>query len=496
MSHINLRLKTICCFCGLIILCTSGVQALALPSDPNNAALLYYQAFLFCPEPNYAEQQLIYNIRAEKIYDLLCGGQLEFDPNIDKNIRELEDRLKNDSNEPDEIPLENRKITTRGFFDGGIQFRLSMLREQQEHEQKMRGVDPNKTIRNYMKKCRDAIELANAASKLPICDWGIMYSQGLACRLPQLVEIRRFTRILCTDALILASDGNFHAAFESCLMTRRFAYQVGDDAYLLYCVSQATDNQALRCIQILLGYTKLDIDTLTWLKTQLVIEGGFPTSPIKALKIDFEMALQSLRTNAELLENTRQALGKKNEIKSLMREQTNQDDGNAIDMQRLTDEELVILAGKPYATFLDSAIRVIESEMSYEKKRSEIQRLTESLQKKFYDDFGSKLEMLAHPEGLLRQSIVMACAEQVLRIYDVHVRYTSHFNALMTGIEVYLVQAKTGQLPERLPEGVPKDPFTGRDFTYKITEDGFELSLPRENIPEQKHRPYKFKVQK
>jgi len=91
-------------------------QATALPPDPNNAALLYYQAFLCQPETNYAEEQLVYNNRAEKIYDLLCGGELEIDPDIDKKIQELENRLKNDSNEPDEIPPEIRELMPEGFL--------------------------------------------------------------------------------------------------------------------------------------------------------------------------------------------------------------------------------------------------------------------------------------------------------------------------------------------------------------------------------------------
>lgn len=73
----------------------------------------------------------------------------------------------------------------------------------------------------------------------------------------------------------------------------------------------------------------------------------------------------------------------------------------------------------------------------------------------------------------------------------------------MAGIEVYLIRTRTGQLPEKLPESVPKDPFTGLDFRYEITEGGFTLSLPDKNVPKpdkrvpmQKSRPYEFKVKK
>ena len=302
--------------------------------------------------------------------------------------------------------------------------------------------------------------------------------------------------MLCANALLHAADGNDRASFEHCLMIRRFAHQVGDDSYLLYCVSKTVDRQALDCIKILLGYIKPDVDALAWLKNQLVTEEGSSVLPARALKIDFEMALQSLRKNSSILENARQAMFKKEELKALVREQHAQDTENAVDIQKLTDEELIALAGEPYGIFLDSALHAMDSEMSYEKQFSEIQRLTEALEKEFGNDPAAQLKMITHPEKLLTQSIVMACAEQVLRIYNVHVPYRAYFNTLVAGIEVYLIMAKTGELPEKLPEGVPKDPFTGRDFKYEITEDGFMLSLPDENIPEQKHRPYEFKVKK
>jgi len=474
---------------GLIAFCDIGVHASTLPPDPNNAALLYYQAFLLRPEPDEVAKELVYYTRLEKIYDILHGVKLDFDTDIEEQIQELEKKLKNRDAESTEMVLD----AELKFYDEII---LNQLKGGRELDEKIRSVDPDEKIRGYMRKCRNTIELAQAASELSECDWGILYSQGLACRLPQLVEISDLTRMLCTDALLLAADKDYRAAFERCLMVRRFAHQVGDDTYLLYCVSQAADYQALCCIELLLRYIKPDVDTLAWLKNQLSVEMGSPASPAKALKIDFEFALQSLRMNAGILEKSRQAMGKKEEIKALTKEKRTKDAGDAEDIQSLTDEELVVLAGKPYAAFLDSALRVMDSGMLYQEESSEIQRLTEALEEEFGNDPAAQLKMIAHPEKLLTLSIITACAEQVLRIYNVHVPYTAHFNALVAGIEVYLIRAQTGQLPEKLPEGVPKDPFTGRDFTYEITEEGFVLALPDENIPRHKSRPYEFKVKK
>ena len=439
MSDINYSVgKTICFVWGIIILCTPGTQASTLPPDPNNAALLYYQAFLLRPEPDYVVEQLVYNTRPEKIYDILCGADLELGTDTGKQIREL--------------------------------------------DEKMRSVDPNAAIRKYIRNCRDTIELVQATSEISECDWGILYSRGLACRLPQLVEIRPLTRILCTDALLLAADGNFRAAFEHCLMIRRFAHQIGDDIVLQYFLAKSIDTLALDCIRMLLGHMESEVDTLTWLKNQLVAQKVLPGFPVKVLKIDFGLTLQSLRINDDILEKTRQALRMKEEIKALVKEKLTQDNVSERDIQSLTDEELVTLAGDPYATFLDSALQVMSSEVSYEKKNSDIQRLKHELEMEFGGDPASYPIMTAHPEKLLTLSVIMACADQVLNSYNIHVRNTVHFNALMAGIEVYLVRVQIGKLPVVLPEGLPKDPFSGKDFDYKVTEGGFMIRCTGKDI--------------
>jgi len=136
-----------------------------------------------------------------------------------------------------------------------------------EPYEKVRDVDPNEKIREYLRSCGKAIRVAQAASEIPECDWGIQYSQGFSFFLPQLTEIRHLVFVLRADALLLAAEGDYRAAFERCLMMRQFARHVGNDANLLfYAVSKVVDGAVLNCIQFLLGYMKPGVDTLTWLK--------------------------------------------------------------------------------------------------------------------------------------------------------------------------------------------------------------------------------------
>ena len=488
---------------AIIAFCGVPANASILPPDPNNAALLYYQAFLCQPEPDYAEEQLVYKNRAEKIYDFLCGGKIEFDTDIEEEIQELEKRLNNDANEPDEIPSELKAMLPEikammpeGAFRYDIQYRLSELRELHEHQQKMRGVDPNETIRNYMKKCRDAIELTEAASELTDCDWGTRYSRPDGPTVTPLAKIRRFAFMLRADALLHAANGDYKMAFERCLMIRRFARHFGDDTQLQYIMSITIDRMALHNIKIILGCFKPEVETLTWLKSQLTIERNSGLSLTKVLNRDFELFLQALRNSNKMLDPALKAMRLKNEIIASYKEKRTPNIEASKEVQSVTGEELVALAREPYANFLNSVIQVINGGMSYQEKLSKINSLTEKIENKFGGDPNSFPILAAHPEKMLTFSIVIHCADVGSALYELSVNHLASYNIIIAGIEVYLIRAQTGKLPEKLPEGVPKDPYTGNNFKYEITEDGFKLSLPDKDLQKKKFRLHEFKVKK
>jgi hypothetical protein len=72
----------------------------------------------------------------------------------------------------------------------------------------------------------------------------------------------------------------------------------------------------------------------------------------------------------------------------------------------------------------------------------------------------------------------------------------AHINGIKVALEVYLNVAKTGQLPKTLPVGLPKDPFTGRDFVYEITNEGFALRCQGEDFQGRGKQVLEFKVKK
>jgi len=367
----------------ILFLWPLGAHAATLPPDPDNAALLYYQAFLLRPEPD-------------------AGASTSIDEVI-------------------------------------------------------RGGEPDEKLREYLDRsdCRETIELAEAAAQLSYCNWGIRFSQG--ARLPQLVHIRPLKFLLYADARVLAMDGDYQAAFNRCLTIYRIAGHVGDVAMLNHVVSVGTERSALSYIQNVLGFMPPDIDILIWLRSQLATVQGAVLSPVRVLEMDLELIMQSMRNDP-------------NDLLWLREQLAEDDEGNDPEyFWNLTDEELIALITEPYADFLDYAIGVIDSEMPYEEKYTELQRLTEELQDEFGNVPGTK-------------QLVIGYAPKLIEFYSIQVRHTAQFNTLKAAIEIYLVAANTGKLPDTLPEYLPKDPFSGQDFEYEITEKGFILRCRAKDI--------------
>jgi len=394
MKSINYNSKkTAYSICIILVLWTLGVHGATLPPDPDNAALLYYQAFLLRPETDYDTWWSI-----------------------------------------DEV---------------------------------LRGADPNETLREYLNlpDCRRTIEFTESAAKLQKCNWGIRYSQGIEAHLPLLVHFRNLSFLIYADAGVLAADGDYRAALGHCLTIRQIAVHIGDDLLINYLILLSLDGLAHRCTRDVLGSMPPDADILTWLRGRLVVVRDVFPSFIRALEMDFELSLQSLRTDPDSL------------IRLRLRLVENADDENTRDeILGLTDEELIGLFREFYEDFFNTVFHVMDSEMTYEQKSLEIQRLSKVMEDKYAGNYYVGTGRIA---------------EQ----YNLKVRNEAQFNALKAAIEIYLINAKTGQLPETLPDGLPKDPYSGQDFGYEITGEGFTFHSQGEDFEGRGGRLLEFKVQ-
>ncbi|MCK4787503.1 MAG: hypothetical protein KAV87_27340, partial [Desulfobacteraceae bacterium] len=373
---------------GVLVPQTSTV----FPPDPDNAALLYYQAMLYRPQPDADTEELIYKA--------------------------------------------------------------------------LRGAEPDEKVRKYLNQqsCRKTIKLAEAAARIPECNWGILRSQGFGFN---SLAFRRLYFLLEVDARTLAADGDYRSALGRCLTLFRLARHI----HRMFISSLSVGGRAFDSIRHILGSMPPDADILTWLQGQLVIVSGASISCAEMLETDFEFVLGLVRKEPDTLEGARDDLEKKAK-----------DDITKKEIQGLTDDELLARAQQSYAKFLNSVLRVIGSGMPYEKTYTEIQRLI------------NKLEEQANSDPVI---ILWPCVLVIDNMYELQVRHTAEFNALKAAIEIYLVKAKTGQFPEKLPDGLPKDPYTGGDFGYEITDEGFALRCQGEEFQKGRMRQrLEFKVKK
>jgi hypothetical protein len=331
----------------------------------------------------------------------------------------------------------------------------------------LRGAEPDRNIRRYLKHCRQTIRLAETAARISQCNWGSS-SAGRLGSVP-LADLRQLSYVLSLYARALVADGHYRPAIDSSLVIRQLARHVGDENVLLYLAARQIDSMALRTMQHVLGVMSADADTLEWLRGQLAVVQGPPASLAQALQNSFTSAVQNVSTNPDLLEKITNSYV-----------QTNMDDQLKEKTGGLKDEELLTRVWEPYVHFLNVIFKIIDSELPYELKYKEIQRLENRLQK----------ENRSNP---VARYATMFGGGLVARQYGFNIRDAAHSNALKAAVDIYLINARTGQLPDMLPEGLPRDPFSGRDFEYEVTEEGFVLRCKARDL---EASPTKFRPDK
>lgn len=339
----------------------------------------------------------------------------------------------------------------------------------------IRGAQADRQVRTYLGHCLPMIEMAEVASRIPQCTWGIRQGRGPGFdRLFLSLSVHHLQNILLVDARTLAADGHYRAALERCLTVRRFARHLGEDSKLNL-LARNPDLMALRTVQHVLNVMPPDADILTWFRGQLAVVQGTPLSFTKKIQLDFRSCLNHMRTSPIALRYIRKQLVEKAE-----------DEQSKENVRNLTDEQILSSAREPFPRFFDSIFRILDSEMTYEQKCAQIQRLINKLKQEDGTD-----PVVAY---VINWSGIDGMIEPPSRQYPFYVGCQAHFNGIKAAVEVYLVLAKTGRLPEKLPDHLPKDPFTGRDFVYEITDEGFALRCQDEEFLRRKNKWLEFKV--
>lgn len=366
--------------CIVVCMLLPSTMAMLSEAEPDNAALLYYQAFLLCPSNDDVPQEAAGVFRNES------GG------------------------------------------DAGA-------------------------YRKFARDYQHVIQLVEAASNMPYCNWAIPYSQWAKVR-PKLVEVvRPLTFLIGANVRVLAADGDYRAALSQSLMLRRLAWHIADDHCEFDQFTLGTvESRALQCIWFVLDVMRPDEKTLRWLTEQLA--AGPQLSDVLSVrtKRDFEQLMRAIKEDGKVTSDLREKLAERAS-----------DEAQRKEAMALTDDELLRHIRDPYAEFLDSVLEVMGSEISYEAKYARLENLAKEYRR----------------QAETNPAIILPLQMRAAAISELHFcSQTAHaalLNASKAAVEIYLLQATTGRLPETLPDGLPKDPFSGKNFEYRVTEKGFVL---------------------
>ena len=378
----------ICFIALMVIFVTSPVRA--LPPDPNNAALLYYQGFLM--------------------------------------LAELSDEAR------DHIGDVARGETA-----------------------------PDDQIRKDIFKCIDAIEFAEAAAEVPTCQWGVRFSKGFEALLPQMAQLRFLTFVLIADARQRAADGHYRAALERCLMMETFARHIGDDTHVQYLISISVRDLEQKCMRDIIGRAADDTKLLQWLKKQLTTSPASVLSPVRSLKTEIELVNDLMQ-----IDNIK--------IKKFARVLSDFDEKKADQIVQAANEQVLKRARQIYTEHINKAITVLSTPMPYEQAHSQLKHLTDDL------DPNDPVSMT-----------VKAFIPAIDKFLSQKTAIETHANAIKAAIEILLSRDKRGRLPDALPSGLPNDKFSGKDFEYEKTKEGFVLRCPGRDSDAYR---YEFKIKK
>jgi len=326
-------------------------------------------------------------------------------------------------------------------------------------------IAPDDKVREDIIACGGAIQFAEAAAKVPTCHWGVRFSQGFDAVMPQMAQSRFLTFVLIADARIRAADGDYRGALERCLMTGTFARHIGDDTLISYLVSIAVRGLEYKCMQDVMGQAASDAELLQWLKSELATSGDMIVSPIRPVKIEIQIVSDLLQ-----MENAQQYARAVS---------SGSDDKTQEEILATVNEEIFERARQLYLERATSALTVLSMPMPYDQAHTQLKELM--------DGFDPN-----DPSAAAAQAL----APSLAGVLTVKTRGQTHANAIKVAIEVLLSHARTGRLPNALPVGLPKDAFSGKDFEYVKSKDGFALRCRAKDLNKDQIHQYEFKVAK
>jgi hypothetical protein len=280
------------------------------------------------------------------------------------------------------------------------------------------------------------------------------------------MEARQITFLVLADATLQADKGRYKEAMDRCMAMHKMARHLNERPLMCYIIGIAVNAASSRCMQRFLGETPPDVETLTWLRGELAEYNKQPYSIDHVLHWKRQAGIISM--SPEKIVDAVQAGLDDGDVKTRVLERV-----------RSADAQFYAANVAYWNEFMDRL------QAAWAMPYAEAYAALQALDKQPGADFD------ANPAATLTNCF----SPSFLRLYALAMRWQSHWDAMRAAVEIYLAKARTGQLPEALPSGVPTDPFSGEPFEYKHTADGFILRCRIDDLDRGEPYEYEFKVQ-
>ena len=201
----------------------------------------------------------------------------------------------------------------------------------------------------------------------------------------------------------------------------------------------------------MLGLMPVDEPSLLWLQQQLTTMSGKEPSLSHALQNEKEFILNILVEEDvnRLIDAVKQGL-------------SGDPSQEWIDQIKKADTSFFVGSRRYLKNHIQNLQTILDSPALLVDKMAQLEELRKRLNKDSQDN----------PHAI----VTAAWMPAIKRILFLGSRSRAGRKMHEAAIEIYLHAARSGSVPTELPAGVPKDPFTGQDFAYKKTEEGFTLT--------------------
>jgi hypothetical protein len=352
-------------------------------------------------------------------------------------------------------------------------------------------IAPDRQIIRYITEQQYAIDLLTTAADFPNCDWGFDYSKGVAFYVPHIQSFRELSRIVIADAKILAQQGDYKTALKRCLTLHKMSHHISDDLLITLLVACSSVNMSNECIKYILSEMPSDIKTLHWLKTELSLIYSSPFTLKNSLGNEYKLGVADMTPDRidnmiSLFLEPVTVIGSPDPTKRQVDKKRIEEKQNweQIVRERVSkaDEAFLERNRVYYKNYIDEVLLVLELQLPYKQTHTKLIEFERKL----------KNDSSANPDA----TITAVVKPPLAHVLSIKVRTNTFINAIRASITIYVVKAKTGRLPDTLPDGLPKDLFSGKDFEYEKTKDGFVLRCQGKDLSKDEIYEYPFKVQK